>query len=85
MNHKHRENSLIAAIAAHRNKSKVILESYNFGVYVLYFEDANTEVMTRDDLCDTVDEAKQFCREDYGVLANDWEEILDHSPIMVTS
>ena len=85
MTNKHHENSLIAAFAAHCNNTKVILEHYNFGVYALYFEDAGAETITRDDLYDTVDEAKEFCREDYGMLAIDWEEIRDHTPIMVTS
>ncbi len=84
MINKHHKNSLVGAIAAHRKKSKVILEEYSFGVYSLYYEDADAGIMTRDDLHDTVDEAKEFCSEDYGMLENDWEEIPDHTPIMVT-
>ncbi|MEO9468066.1 hypothetical protein [Parasphingorhabdus sp.] len=80
----HHENSLVGAFMAQRKNSLVILEQYNFGVYALYFEDSDDGIMTRDDLHDTIDDAKEFCREDYGMVEEDWERIPDHTPIMVT-
>lgn len=85
MTDNHHENSLVGAFKAQRENSQVILEQYNFGVYALYYEDSDAGIMTRDDLHDTVDEAKEFCKEDYGMLEDDWKKIPNHTPIMITS
>lgn len=77
--------SLIRALIANFDNSKVILEQYDFGVYAIYFEDRKRDVSTRDDLYDNLDEAKKFCQEDYAVVEDLWEEIPDHTPIMIKS
>ncbi len=75
--------SLVRALIAHFNNSKVILEHYDFGVYAIYFEDRQMETSTRDDLYESLGEAIEFCKEDYSIPKNDWEEVPDHTPIMV--
>jgi hypothetical protein len=74
---------LIRALVSHFHNSKIILEHYDFGVYTIYFADRKSDVSTRDDLYESLDEAKEFCKEDYAVLENSWKEILDHTPIMI--
>ncbi len=83
MTDKLNEKSLISALESRYNNSKVILEQYDFGVYAIYFEDEANGISTRDDLYDTLDDAKEFCKEDYSILENSWEEISAHNPIMV--
>ncbi len=64
--------------------SKVILEKYDFGVYALYFANRENKISTRDDLYDNIDDAKMFCKEDFNISEDNWEELPNHIPIMVT-
>jgi hypothetical protein len=73
------------AYISYRENSKVILEEYDFGVYALFFLQADDTISTRDDLYENVDEAKRFCLIDYGVPVDSWSPIRAHIPIMKSS
>lgn len=73
---------LLSAHVAVAGGKRYLLEEYPYGTYCLTFDNPDDQNSTRDDLFDSLADAKQCFAEDFNIALSVWTPLEQHIAIM---